>query len=149
MTDFCKTVSLSRPFGTLGMIYSVTALRYACTVLLRFILFEAVIKKSVIGDRLMEKAIAEGLVIDKVGQKRTKTDKNGQSTAKKTNEFPSAFIKTVYETIKSNPKAKYSWLEDNLGVNERTIRRAVEELKKLGYINPKHSKMGGEWQLLK
>ena len=86
---------------------------------------------------------------DKIGQKRTKTDKNGQPIVKETNVFPSAFIKTVYETIKSNPKAKYSWLEDNLGVNERTIRRAVEELKKLGYINPEHSKMGGEWQLLK
>ena len=107
------------------------------------------VKKSIIGDKLMEEAIAEGLVIDKIGQKRTKTDKNGQPIDKKTNVFPSAFIKTVYETIKSNPKAKYSWLEDNLGVNERTIRRAVEELKKLGYINPEHSKMGGEWQLLK
>jgi len=48
-----------------------------------------------------------------------------------------------------NCKAKYSWLADNLGVSERTIQRAIDELKELGYINKEHSKIKGEWQLLK
>jgi len=55
----------------------------------------------------------------------------------------------VYEALKLNCKAKYSWLADNLGVSERTIQRAIDDLKELGYINKEHSKVKGEWQLLK
>ena len=64
-------------------------------------------------------------------------------------EFPTMIVKNVYEAIKMNRKAKYSWLADNLGVSERTVQRAIDDLKKLGYINSEHSKNKGEWQLLK
>ena len=64
-------------------------------------------------------------------------------------EFPSKIVEDVYKAIKLNRKAKYSWLQDNLGVSESTILRAINDLKKLGYINPEHSKVNGEWQLLK
>ena len=43
----------------------------------------------------------------------------------------------------------FSWLADNLGVSERTVQRAIDDLKKLGYISSEHSKIKGEWQLLK
>ena len=55
----------------------------------------------------------------------------------------------VDKAIKLNRKAKYSWLQDNLGVSEATIKRAISDLKELGYINKEHSKIKGEWQLLK
>ncbi|WP_366941317.1 HTH domain-containing protein [uncultured Fibrobacter sp.] len=48
-----------------------------------------------------------------------------------------------------NRKAKYSWLANNLDVSERTIQRAIDDLKKMGYINSEHSKVKGERQLLK
>lgn len=64
-------------------------------------------------------------------------------------EFPSKIVEDVYKAIKLNRKAKYSWLADNLGVSERTIQRAIDDLKKLCYIDPQHSKVKGEWQLLK
>ena len=54
----------------------------------------------------------------------------------------------VYQAIKMNRKAKYSQLEDNLGVSESTIQRAISWLKENGYINPERSKVKGEWQLL-
>ena len=63
--------------------------------------------------------------------------------------FPTMIVKNVYEAIRMNRKAKYSWLADNLGVSERTIQRAIDDLKKLGYISSEHSKIKGEWQLLK
>ena len=64
-------------------------------------------------------------------------------------EFPSKIVEDVYKAIKLNRKAKYSWLQDNLGVSEATIKRAIADLKELGYIDPEHSKVNGEWQLLK
>ena len=64
-------------------------------------------------------------------------------------EFPSKIVEDVYNAIKLNRKAKYSWLQDNLGVSESTILRAINDLKKLRYIDPEHSKVKGEWQLLK
>lgn len=63
-------------------------------------------------------------------------------------DFPTMLTWNVYEAIKINRKAKYSWLADNLGVSEATIKRAIADLKELGYINPEHSKVNGEWQLL-
>ena len=48
-----------------------------------------------------------------------------------------------------NRKANYSWLADNLGVSEATIKRAIADLKNLGYINSEHSKLKGEWQVKK
>ena len=64
-------------------------------------------------------------------------------------DFPTMLTWNVYHAIKLNSKAKYSWLADNLGVSERTIQRAINDLKELGYINKEHSKIKGEWQLLK
>ena len=55
----------------------------------------------------------------------------------------------VYDALRLNRKAKYSWLADNLGVSECTIQRAIDDLKKLKYNDPEHSKIKGEWQLLK
>jgi ATP-dependent DNA helicase RecG len=67
----------------------------------------------------------------------------------KTSKFPAPIVEEVYKAIKLNRKAKYSWLQDNLGVSEATIKRAIADLKELGYINKEHSKIKGEWQLLK
>ena len=58
-------------------------------------------------------------------------------------------VKNVYEAITIKRKAKYLWLQDNLGVSESTIVRAINDLKELGYINKEHSKIKSEWQLLK
>lgn len=63
-------------------------------------------------------------------------------------DFPTLMIRNVYELIKLNKKIKYSQMEDNLGVDESSIWRAVAWLKENGYINPEHSKVKGEWQLL-
>lgn len=65
------------------------------------------------------------------------------------NVFPTMIVKNVYEAIKINRKAKDSWLQDNLGVIESTVQRPIDDLKKLGYISSEHSKIKGEWQLLK
>ena len=54
----------------------------------------------------------------------------------------------MYEAIKLNRKAKYSWLSDNLGVSESTIKRAINDLKEIGLINTERSKIKGEWQLM-
>lgn len=67
----------------------------------------------------------------------------------KVSKFPAPIVEEVYNAIKLNRKAKYSWLQDNLGVSESTILRAIKDLKELGYINKEHSKIKGEWQLLK
>ena len=76
--------------------------------------------------------------------------KNGHEQAKlKIPEFPSQIVEDIYKALKLNRKAKYSWLQDNLGVSEATIKRAIADLKELGYIDPEHSKVKGEWQLLK
>ncbi len=72
-----------------------------------------------------------------------------ENEEKRSHEFPSTIVKKVYEAIKENRKAKYSWLSENLGVSESTIRRSIFELKQLGYINADRSKVNGEWQLLK
>ena len=85
-------------------------------------------------------------------QKRTQkqTQKQTQNLSRlKIPKFPTPLVEEVYKAIKLNPRAKYSWLADNLGVNERTVQRAIADLKKLGYINSEHSKVKGEWQLLK
>ena len=67
----------------------------------------------------------------------------------KLDDFPSPMVKNVYEALKMNRKAKYSWLQDNLGISESTLVRAINDLKRLGYIDSEHSKVNGEWQLLK
>ena len=67
----------------------------------------------------------------------------------KVSKFPAPIVEEVYKAIKLNRKAKYSWLQDNLGVSESTILRAISDLKELGYISKEHSKVKGEWQLLK
>ena len=85
-------------------------------------------------------------------QKRTQKQTRKQTknpSRLKIPEFPTPLVEEVYKAIKFNPRAKYSWLADNLGVNERTVQRAIADLKRLGYINSEHSKIKGEWQLLK
>lgn len=78
------------------------------------------------------------------------TEKDGEKQPNLSiSDFPTMVTWNVYQAIKLNRKAKYSWLQDNLGVSESTILRAINDLKKLGYIDPEHSKVKGEWQLLK
>ena len=85
---------------------------------------------------------------EKGSQKRSK-----KQTQKKSKviipEFPTPLVEEVYKAIRLNRNAKYSWLADNLGVSEAAIKRAIADLKRLGYINSEHSKIKGEWQLLK
>lgn len=61
--------------------------------------------------------------------------------------FPTKLVKDVYELICMNPKIKYSQMEDNLGVSESSIQRAIGWLKDNGYINRGHSKVKGVWQI--
>ena len=63
-------------------------------------------------------------------------------------DFPSTIAKDIYNLLKNNRKAKYSFISENLGVSDSTIRRAIEDLKKSGFISVR-SKKNGEWQLLK
>lgn len=127
--------------------------------------------KSPLGERMITAAIANGLLMEddkQVSQKQSDlTISEGYNTQKPSNltennkgkpqkpsnltenVFPTMIVKNVYEAIKMNRKAKYSWLQDNLGVSESTIQRAIDDLKKLGYISSEHSKIKGEWQLLK
>lgn len=83
-------------------------------------------------------------------QKPSNVTENESKTVTETERpsFPNLMVQNVYEAIKMNRKAKYSQLEDNLGVSESTILRAISWLKENGYINPERSKVKGEWQLL-
>ena len=118
--------------------------------------------KSPRGERATAEAIADGFLTEADLQKRSENgsqkgpdlaisdEKQPKKQPKlKIPEFPSKIVEDVYKAIKLNRKAKYSWLSDNLGVSERTIQRAIDDLKKLRYIDPEHSKVNGEWQLLK
>lgn len=62
--------------------------------------------------------------------------------------IPLSSFKNVYNAIRTNPKMKYTQLEDTLGLGETTIRRAIAWLKENGYINPDKPKINGVWQLL-
>ena len=118
-------------------------------------------KRSPLGDRMTAAAIANGYLTEndkirsnsaisdeKPSQKGTKKGTR-KGTKIKVPVFPSKIVEDVFEALKINPKARLSWLADNLGVSERTIKRAVNDLKELGYINSEHSKVKGVWQLLK
>ena len=90
----------------------------------------------------------------KGSQKRSDLTISDEKPSEKTSnltisDFPTMLTWNVYGAIKMNRKAKYSWLADNLGVSEASIKRAIADLKELGYIAPEHSKVKGEWQLLK
>ena len=100
-------------------------------------------KKSPRGERATEEAIANGFLMEN-GEKQPQKQPNLSVS-----DFPTMVTWNVYQAIKLNRKAKYSWLQDNLGVSESTILRAIKDLKELGYIDPEHSKVKGEWQLLK
>ena len=105
------------------------------------------VKKSLRGERLTEDAVRNGWLMEN-GQKLTsETDIDEQKLTSRI-EIPTLGIKNVYELIKQNRKIKYSQMEDNLGVTERTIARAIDWLKENGYINPERSKIKGEWQLI-
>ena len=125
--------------------------------------------KSPRGERATAEAIANGFLTEEDLQKRSEegadlTIFEGKPSQKPSNltenegekqpnlsisDFPTMVTWNVYQAIKLNRKAKYSWLQDNLGVSESTILRAINDLKELGYIDPEHSKVKGEWQLLK
>ncbi len=77
------------------------------------------------------------------GSGNTKTFKNEGK-----NDFPSSLVKNVYESIKFNPKVKYADLQDNLGIGETSIIKAIRWLKANGYITPQRSKIKGVWQLI-
>ena len=128
---------------------------------------DGIIKGINVTDELLKNvaAIANGFLLEngekgpqKQTQKQSDLTENDEGKSQKPSkkpsknkipEFPSPLVESVYKAIKLNRKAKYSWLTDNLGVSESTILRAINELKALGYINPEHSKIKGEWQLLK
>ncbi len=111
--------------------------------------------KSIRGEQALKVAVTQGFVTEdgeKNGQKNGQ--KNGHGNGQKPSglkvpEFPAPIVEAVYKALQLNRKAKYSWLQDNLGVSEATIKRAISDLKELGYINKEHSKVKGEWQLLK
>lgn len=110
-------------------------------------------RKSPRGERMIKEAISNGFLLEN-GQKPSdltiSEEKRSQKRSNLTiSDFSTMLTKNVYEAIKLNRKAKYSWLADNLGVSEATIKRAIADLKEQGYINKEHSKMKGEWQLLK
>ena len=106
---------------------------------------------------MMAEAIVNGYLTEN-SENSTKTAFSNKKPSKKPSkkqpkfnipEFPSQVVENVFKALKMNRKAKYSWLADNLGVSERTIQRAIDDLKKMSYINSEHSKIKGEWQLLK
>ena len=122
-------------------------------------------KRSLLGDRMTAAAIANGYLTEN-GENQQKTEildeikpqkvpqKRSKKWSKKWSKmkvpvFPSKIVEDVFKALKLNPKARYSWLVDNLGVSESTIKRAINDLKELGYINSEHSKVKGVWQLLK
>jgi ATP-dependent DNA helicase RecG len=118
-------------------------------------------KKSPLGERMTAAAIANGFLLenDEIRSNSTILDekqpqKVSQKVSRKVSkiqvpEFPSKIVEDVFNALKINPKARLSWLADNLGVSEITVKRAVSDLKELGYINSEHSKVKGVWQLLK
>ena len=106
-------------------------------------LITAFLVKERISPRGMEakqNAIAQGYLVE---ENESKTSANDEKPP-----ISIASYKNVYEAIKLNRKIKYSELEDNLGIGETTIFRAIAWLKENGYINPDRSKIKGEWQLL-
>ena len=114
--------------------------------------------KSPLGERMMAEAIVNGYLTENstktaFSNKKTSKKQTGKQPKKQPKfnipEFPSQVVENVFKALKMNRNAKYSWLADNLGVSERTIQRAKDDLKKIGYINSEHSKIKGEWQLLK
>lgn len=120
------------------------------------------VMKSLRGERATAEAIANGFLTEEELQKRSQKrsdltifeEKGSQKRSQKQpnlsiSDFPTMVTWNVYQAIKLNRKAKYSWLADNLGVSEATIKRAINDLKELKYIDPEHSKVRGEWQLLK
>lgn len=113
------------------------------------------------GVEAQENAIKQGYMMAENSEKPSKMRENMGETVEKPSkmreneekqtlspDFPTLMIRNVYELIKLNKKIKYSQMEDNLGVDESSIWRAVAWLKENGYINPEHSKVKGEWQLL-
>lgn len=123
--------------------------------------------KLPLGEQALQEAIAKGFVTEngekqpnmsifgkKQPQKQPNLSVSDENETQKESrltisDFPTMLTWNVFESLKMNRKAKYSWLADNLGVSERTIQRAIDDLKELGYINKEHSKIKGEWQLLK
>lgn len=98
------------------------------------------------GQEAKQSAIEQGYLDAGKGQedeeKTSKMRENEPKTLKNEGkpDFPSLVTKNMYELIKMNRKVKYSQMEENLGVDESTVWRAVAWLKDNGYINKEHSK---------
>ena len=125
--------------------------------------------KSPLGEQALQEAIARGFVTENgekqpnmsiFGKKQPQKqpnlsvseEKNGHKNGHKNGrggeqkpskmkvpKFPAPIVEEVYKAIKLNRKAKYSWLQDNLGVSEATIKRAISDLKELVFILQLHS----------
>ncbi len=124
--------------------------------------------KSPRGERMMTEAIANGFVVEENGHgnghENVNESKNGHGNGHRNvnesknghknghgltiDDFPSDIVRNVYRAIRLNPKVQYSNLQDNLGISIATIKRAIGDLKALGYINTKPSKVKGVWQLI-
>lgn len=111
--------------------------------------------KSLREEKALKEAVVQGFVTENgerngLNNNQKPSKKPSKKTSKmKVSMFPTPIVEEVYKAIKLNRKAKYSWLQDNLGISESTVLRAIKDLKELGYINKEHSKVKGEWQLLK
>ena len=83
------------------------------------------------GAELKRKAIEQRFLVVKESevsyQKPSSLTGNESETviSEKKPSFQTTLIKNVYEAICLNPKIKYSQLEENLGVAESTIQRAI------------------------
>ncbi|MCD8297245.1 MAG: putative DNA binding domain-containing protein [Prevotella sp.] len=82
----------------------------------------------------------------KNAQKYVEKSENGHTATVSNLQYD--IVRKVYEAIRLNPKVKYSDLQDNLGISESSVKRAISHLKRQGYINPEHSKANGAWQIL-
>ena len=58
-------------------------------------------------------------------------------------------LKRIYMAIRENPDITHSELMNILNISESTAKRAIRELKKLGYIERKGSDKTGRWVIIK
>ena len=64
-------------------------------------------------------------------------------------EFKSNLCTTLQELYRNIVVAEAMMVLGFVNRHSRGVQRVQKDLKELGYINPKHSKVNGVWQLLK